>query len=80
MSPSPPGSEPGLHQHLRFLPQLPGPTPHQGHVQVARLPGHRRGDGGTPQGGQESGEEPRLNPSFETPSQGIWKQSWAYLV
>ena len=39
--------ESGIQQHIQLLQELSRPSTHQGHVQTAGLPGHRRGDGGT---------------------------------
>lgn len=46
----------GLQQYIRNLSELRGTAAHQGDVQAAGLPGHRRGDGGAAEGGQEPGE------------------------
>lgn len=48
--------QPGIQQHIWFLQELSGSPSHQGHVQTAGLPGHRRGDGGAAEGGQKPGE------------------------
>ena len=49
------GSESGLQQHLWLLPELCRAPSHQGSVQIAGLPGHRRGDGGAAQDCQKLG-------------------------
>ena len=65
------GSESGLQQHLWLLPELCRAPSHQGSVQIAGLPGHRRGDGGAVEGRQKPGEHGGV-PCVATESSKKW--------